>query len=163
MTLLMGCHLHAPMACRGAPGISNPLPILYACTCMASNDCIIIQKGHVLRVVFTCRCCQRKRNWSSSGVLANHFLVNQKYVQTVLFFLDLYYFLLGSFTALFELACFQFSILSLHSLLGWECLEHPSVVSSTVFSNSSACSSTSPHIHSVDSMAHTHITLCYCD
>ena len=38
----------------------------------------------MLRVVFTCCRCQRKRTWSSSRVFASHYLVNQKYVSFIL-------------------------------------------------------------------------------
>ena len=39
------------------------------------------QKGHAIRALFCCRRCkQQRRTWSSSRVLAGHYMVNQKYV-----------------------------------------------------------------------------------
>ena len=54
------------------------MPCEVMCVCRRKN--IYLQKGHALRVVFTCRRCRRKRSWSSSRVFANHYLVNQKLV-----------------------------------------------------------------------------------
>jgi hypothetical protein len=54
------------------------------CSCgMSSNPWTVdsaVQKGHVIRLAFSCRRChQVKRTWSSSRVFAGHYLVNQKY------------------------------------------------------------------------------------
>ena len=52
-------------------------------------------------MVFTCRQCQCKRTWSSSGVFASHYLVNQKYVSLILLIVSTLYYLyrlLHSFT-----------------------------------------------------------------
>ncbi|XP_064383612.1 uncharacterized protein LOC135332186 isoform X1 [Halichondria panicea] len=43
----------------------------------------VIQKGHVIRVLYSCRHCRhQKRSWSSSRVFGGHFLVNQKMVHS---------------------------------------------------------------------------------
>lgn len=41
----------------------------------------VVQKGHAIRALFCCRRCkQQRRTWSSSRVLAGHYVVNQKMV-----------------------------------------------------------------------------------
>ena len=46
------------------------------------NKCNTTQKGHAIQALFCCRHCkQQKRTWSSSRVLAGHYVVNQKYVE----------------------------------------------------------------------------------
>ena len=62
---------------------SLPPRYVYALHPIHVDSTFNVQKGHVLRVVFSCRRCQRKRSWSSSRVFANHYLVNQKYVMIV--------------------------------------------------------------------------------
>lgn len=43
----------------------------------------IIQKGHVVRVLFVCRRChQQKRTWASSRIFSGHYLINQKVVHS---------------------------------------------------------------------------------
>ena len=43
-----------------------------------------MQKGHVIRLQFRCRRChQFKRTWSSSRVFAGHYVINQKYIDTL--------------------------------------------------------------------------------
>ena len=67
LSLLMGCKLCAPAVCQG------PLRGAVNYTQELKCDCEYILKGHVLQVVFTCRRCQCKRNWSSSRVFVNHY------------------------------------------------------------------------------------------
>ena len=78
------------------------------------------QKGHVLRVVFSCSCCQCKLSWSSSSVRRP---LCSKPKVCGFFLCDVYTFpQIGWFTASLVLACFRLSITSLLSLLSWESL-----------------------------------------
>ena len=70
-------HVEEPLGARvNKPGI---LHAMWGDVCLQEKN-IYLQKGHALRVVFTCRRCRRKWSWSSSRVFANHYLVNQKLV-----------------------------------------------------------------------------------
>ena len=93
----MGCHLHEPVACRGAHGCwSQPHRwtiwtwVYVHVEVHTHNMHTHTQKGHVLRVVFSCRRCNRKRSWASSRVFAGNYLANQKLVQCTHFFYSHY-------------------------------------------------------------------------
>ena len=80
---LKGCQHNAYVERRALPGYQNLL-YRYEDQCETLGvyvNPLLSQKGHSIRALFCCRRCKQQRHtWSSSRVLAGHYVVNQKYV-----------------------------------------------------------------------------------
>ena len=64
----------------------------------------ILQKGHVLRLLFTCqRCRLEKRTWSSSLVFGARYLLNQKSVLYIYIYIYMLYMCWNSAYPVFEI------------------------------------------------------------
>ena len=133
---LKGCQRNAHVERRALPGYQN---LLYRyedqCETLAMYvNPLLSQKGHSIRALFCCRRCkQRRRTWSSSHVLAGHYVVNQKYVslpaQKMKYMLCVFVQLLQDGACIHMCGDVAFSVYPLEYVLWrrscWSCLHPP--------------------------------------